>query len=134
MRKPSVPKVADADEYVLGLVRSKPGALVPHFLIHSYLYYVCDWPIISDDAFDEIVKLLGEKWDDIQHPHKALIDRTLLKSGFYLKYPRIIPYAAASLVRRFRPDGAPFRRKIDESCLLPPACGSPPKQNNMSGI
>ena len=127
MRKRSVPKAVDgsADEYCLGLVRAKPGLLVPHFLMHSYLYYVCDWPIISDDAFDEIVKRLEANWDAIKHPHKALIDRSLLKTGFYLKYPRITPYAAASLVRMFRPEGAPFRRTIDESMLLPPACGCP---------
>ena len=101
MRKPSVPKVADADEYVLGLVRSKPGALVSHFLIHSYLYYVCDTPIISDAAFDEIVKLLDARWEIIEHPHKALIDRTLLKSGFYLQYPLIVQHSAADFVGRF---------------------------------
>lgn len=102
MRKRSVPKAADkvgADEYCLGLVRAKPGLLVPHFLIHSYLYYVEDSPVITDAAFDEIVRLLDAQWDTVEHQHKALIERSMLKTGFYLEYPPIVPGAAASLHR-----------------------------------
>lgn len=95
MRKPSGPKAAD--RYCLGLVRANPGLLVPHFLLHSYLYYVEDSPVISDAAFDEIVKMLDAQWDTVQHRHKALIDRSMLKTGFYLEYPSIVPGAAASL-------------------------------------
>lgn len=93
------------DSYVLGLVGRKPGLLVPHFLIHSWLYYVADHPLIQDATFDHLVKLLDEKWDRIEHPHKALIDRSLLKSGFYLAYPSIVEPAARALAVKL---GAPL--------------------------
>ncbi|MCW2317150.1 hypothetical protein M2322_002704 [Rhodoblastus acidophilus] len=97
---------------MLGLVASNPNLLVPHFLIHSYLYYKLDHPIISDDAFDSLAKELGAKWDSIVHPHKAAIDPTLLKTGYYLGYPVRVPGAALSLLARFAPPPPkPKRRK-----------------------
>jgi hypothetical protein len=56
--------------------------------------------VISDGAFDELVKLLEENWEEVSHPHKSLIDRNMLKSGFYLKYPEIVKYAAIDLLKR----------------------------------
>jgi hypothetical protein len=79
------------------LVLGNRNLLVPHFLIHSYAYYVEDNPIIGDGTFDLIVRLLGDDWDDIEHQHKHLIDRSLLKSGFYLQYPSRVVYATAAL-------------------------------------
>lgn len=115
-RRASSPQ--SADSYVRGVVGRSPNLLVPHFLIHSYLYYVCDWPIITDETFDYIVEELDAKWETVQHRHKALLDRELLKTGFYLKYPRIAVSAATALVRQFKPRGAPIRRRIDETHIL----------------
>lgn len=84
---------------MLGLVGRNPNLLVPHFLIHSWLYYVADHPIIQDATFDHLVAQLEARWDSIEHPHKALIDRSLLKSGFYLAYPSIVEHSAAALRR-----------------------------------
>lgn len=101
-RKPSSPSAArTADTYVLALIKSHPNLLVPHFLVHSFLYYVMDSAVIQDATFDVIVKTLGEKWDTVEHPHKHLIDPSLLKSGFYLKYPSIVEGAAHSFLREF---------------------------------
>lgn len=88
----------DHDNWVLGVVHRHPNLLVPHFLVHSYLYYVLDRPLISDLAFDAIVSALSENWEVVQHPHKHLIDRTLLKTGFYLEYPSRVPGAAARML------------------------------------
>lgn len=90
------------DSYVLGLVGRNVNLLVPHFLIHSWLYYVADHPIIQDATFDHLVVQLEANWDRIEHPHKALIDRSLLKSGFYLSYPTIVEGAARALMRRLQ--------------------------------
>lgn len=86
------------DEEVLNLVHSNPNLLVPHFIIHSYLYYVVGTPAISDATFDRIVKSLDENWDRITHRHKDRIDRSILKSGFYLIYPEIAKGAALRLM------------------------------------
>jgi hypothetical protein len=93
--------LSKADKYVLGLVTKNPNLLVPHFLIHSYLYYVADAPIIEDATFDVLVKRLGEEWEAVEHPHKHLIDRDLLKTGFYLEYPGIVRGAAEWLLVEF---------------------------------
>lgn len=76
-----------------------PNLLVPHFILHSWLYYVADAPVILDDTFDRIVALLDEKWDEVQHRHKHLIDRSLLKTGFYLQYPGIVEGAAKAMTK-----------------------------------
>ena len=65
------------------------------------MYYVMDHPVISDSCFDEIVRRLGERWEDLEHPHKHLIDRGLLKSGFYLQYPERVRWAALCLLEEF---------------------------------
>lgn len=91
------------DAYVLSLVSAHPNLLIPHFLIHSYLYYVCDWPIISDATFDTLVAQLQVKWESLEHPHKHLLDVSLLKTGYYLRYPRRTASAALSLAERFKP-------------------------------
>lgn len=88
------------EAYIKRLLTSSPNLLIPHFLIHSYLYYVKDKPLVSDRFFDEvIVRGLEEHWERLEHPHKSLIDPSLLNTGFYLKYPPRVRYAAAMLYR-----------------------------------
>lgn len=95
---------SNPDKYTSTLVAKTPNLLVPHFLIHSFLYYVCDWSIISDDTFDRVlVEGLRKRWDSVEHRHKHLIDPSLLKSGFYLRYPRITASSAISLADHFQP-------------------------------
>lgn len=48
---------------------------------------------------------LDARWDALRHPHKALIDRSLLKTGFYLAYPPIVEPAARTLCAKL---GAPL--------------------------
>lgn len=89
-----------ADAYCLSLIATNPNLAVPHYLMHCYMYYVQDDPIISDGAFDEIVRTLASKWASIKHRHKRRLDRKLLKSGFHLKYPSKVPGAVHSLRER----------------------------------
>lgn len=91
--------VETTDAEVLEMVRSNPNLLVPHFIIHSYLYYVVGTPVINDSTFDAIVLGLEQNWDRITHRHKDRIDRSMLKTGYYLQYPEIAKGAALELMK-----------------------------------
>src|SRR3954462_8951478 len=94
----------DPDSFVLELVEKNPNMLVPHWLIASYQYYIEHVPVLADATFDTLVRLLGEKWDQVEHRHKALIDVRLLKTGFYLAehhYPEIVKGSASMFRQEF---------------------------------
>lgn len=57
------------------------GKLVSAYLIHSYLYYVCNMSIISDAEYDEICAELLKQYDEIEHVHKHLVSKEALKAG-----------------------------------------------------
>tara|TARA_B110000090_G_scaffold215_1_gene198 strand:- start:295 stop:585 length:291 start_codon:yes stop_codon:yes gene_type:complete len=78
-----------------------PNMLVPYYLIHSYLYYEKDNPIVSDEEYDRICKMLYESYDTVKHCHKHLIDKETLLSGtgFHLKYNSRIRGAAIQLIK-----------------------------------
>ena len=71
---------------------------VPLYLIAAYAYYVEDNPIITDDCFDWLAKLLKDNWDSITHFHKRCISLDDLSAGTYLgKYPSIVKGALSDL-------------------------------------
>ena len=74
--------------------------LVPYYLMHSYLYYVMNEPIISDIEYDELCKELKDKWDSIEHYHKHLIDKQSLGAGtgYQLQYNKRIEKGALALL------------------------------------
>ncbi len=74
--------------------------LVPYYLMHSYLYYVMNEPIISDIEYDELCKELKDKWDSIEHYHKHLIDKQSLGAGtgYQLQYNKRIENGALALL------------------------------------
>lgn len=41
--------------------------------------------------------MLETHWETIEHPHKHLIDKDFLKSGYHLEYPEIVARSAVSL-------------------------------------
>jgi hypothetical protein len=78
---------------------------VGQYLIHSYLYYICNRPVISDEEFDKICKHLLDNWDDINHMHKHLLCREDLQAGtgFAIKYddyPEIVKSCATRLYQK----------------------------------
>lgn len=82
----------------------KNGTYVECYLTSSFVYYHQPaWRSICTDAtFDWCCKMLLEKWDDIEHPHKHLIDHKSLSTNgaFDLpvdKYPRIVKRVAATM-------------------------------------
>lgn len=73
----------------------EPELLVPHYLIHCYLYYHVCRAIIEDHVFDALQARLAEEWDEVDHQHKHLIDRDGLKSGgHYIQHPLRVRQAA----------------------------------------
>jgi hypothetical protein len=71
-----------------------PDQLVPIYLMSCYLYYVMDTAVLTDGEFDALYRRLDAEWDFIRHPHKELIERSSLKSGYYLSYPLRVRSAA----------------------------------------
>ena len=76
---------------------------VSKYLIHSYLYYICNRPVISDAEFDKICKDLLKDWDNVSHMHKHLVTREDLEAGTgfaikYHDYPEIVKSCATRLV------------------------------------
>lgn len=76
--------------------------LVPYYLMHSYLYYVMNEPIISDIEYDELCKELKDKWDSVEHYHKHLIDKQSLGAGtgYQLQYNKRIEHGALALLNK----------------------------------
>lgn len=89
------------DGYVSGIITANPNMLIPHYLMHSYLYYVMDDPVVSDAMFDTICKSLLAELDGLTHVHKHLVDRDLLVagSGFNVQFPGMVAGAARWLHR-----------------------------------
>lgn len=75
--------------------------MVPYYLMLSYLYYEKNISLIEDTEFDQLCKNLLEKFDEVKHMHKHLIDKTSLEAGtgYDLKYTNMIKGAAMELSR-----------------------------------
>ena len=72
--------------------------LVPHYLIHCFLYYKMNKPIVDDHVFDELARRLDDEWEEAEHFNRDLIDREGLSSGgHYINYPRRVECSAQSL-------------------------------------
>lgn len=87
------------DAEVLKLVKKNPNMLVPWFLMAAYAYYELDDSLISDSTYDEITKMIIQKWFMIDHYHADLLDLDSLKAGTYLgEYPEITKDTAVRLL------------------------------------
>lgn len=65
------------------------------YLVHSYLYYRCDSPVIPDAAFDRICERLAQEYDQVNHRHQDFLDIDALRAGTgfhisYDQYPLIV--------------------------------------------
>ena len=79
--------------------RVNPNMLVPYYLMHSFIYYEINDSIITDYEYDEICRELKDKWDDVTHYHKHLIDVNALGAGtgYQVKYNKRIENASVLL-------------------------------------
>lgn len=98
---------ADPEAYVRDTITANANMMVPHYLIHSFLYYEQDRTLISDDLFDRICRRLRVELDALTHPHKHLVDPECLRAGtgFYLsgRYPALVIGSANALYNQFHP-------------------------------
>ena len=89
--------------------------LVPWYLMAAYVYYYHDDQLISDADFDQMAKLLLEKYDTIEHRHKHLISKEDLAAGTLLlsedQYPSMAKGAALHLLALKQEEKTNTRRK-----------------------
>ena len=83
--------------------RINPNMLVPYYLMHSFIYYEINDSIITDYEYDEICRELKDKWDDVTHYHKHLIDVNALGAGtgYQVKYNKRIENASVLLYNNY---------------------------------
>ena len=91
------------------------GALIPMYLIHSYLYYIAEDPIISDSEYDKICKDLLAAYDIQTHGHRHLVDEAALEAGtgFHIaekSYPYIVKTTALQLLQESKSE---IRSRVD---------------------
>jgi hypothetical protein len=90
----------DRAAFMWSQVGQAPSAMVPWFLMLSWLYYKHDISLVPDEDFDRLCKALQERWDAIEHPHKDFISQDDLKAGtgYAIRdYPSITEGAASRL-------------------------------------
>ena len=63
------------DKAVQALVSERPSLAVPWYLSAGLAYYAWDENIMHDATYDWLCGFLTVHWDEIQHRHKALIQR-----------------------------------------------------------
>lgn len=75
------------------------GGALQQYLVASYCYYIMDKPVIEDEAYDELAKVLLKFWSKLKHPHKRYVTVGDLRAGTLYKlkaedYPSIVKGAA----------------------------------------
>ena len=99
------------------------------YLVHSYLYYILDDPVITDDEYDTLCKELLDKFDTLQHPHKHLTTKESLLAGpgYHIPssaYPTIVKSIAWTIKDKTWKTQKPLTlRQVDDllTALLLPA-------------
>jgi len=99
------------------------------WLVHCYLYYRYNNPIISDRDFDTLTGWVKVSWDVIDHMHKHLvtIDDLNAGSGFAIDYPLRVEGAAMMVLREIQNDSA---RQAPVPKRINPAVKTHTKQPN----
>lgn len=70
--------------------------LIPYYLMSCYLYYKKNEQVLTDKEFDDLCRELYEKWEQLDHPHKKLINKELLlaNTGYSIIFPNIVKQSA----------------------------------------
>ena len=73
---------------------------IAKYLMCAYAYYELNKSLISDTEFDLLAKQILEDWDNIEHMHKYLLTKDMLKAGTYLgEYPTMVRMAVGNYMR-----------------------------------
>lgn len=90
------PTTEPLDDIALDAIQRNPNLIVPWILIGSYLYYCCDFSILSDQLFDSFCHLLQKRYDSFTHRHKTIVTQEHLRAGSLYD---LTPYDYPSIVR-----------------------------------
>lgn len=82
------------------IIGRRRSALVVWWIMAAWAYEVTNTPIISDALFDEIAARLDKEWWKVEHRHKHLLDRKMLKSSLAIngQWPDRAVHAARRLI------------------------------------
>ena len=73
--------MSDPANLFFAVPTEEPDEDLNDYLIHCYLYYELNNPIIYDYDFDQLCKEILKKWDTLTHPHKDLVSKKDLQAG-----------------------------------------------------
>lgn len=74
---------------------------ISFWLMSCFAYYKLQKPFLLDEQFDFLSHLVKECLAETEHPHKHLIDKEFLTTGYYIKeYPLRIQQAAINYLHR----------------------------------
>lgn len=92
------------DYYCMRVTRQTPALLISWWLMSNYAYRIDADPIISDNCYDELCRILLEKFDDLEHPHKHLVTKEDLACGsdFGVAFEDMYPSRVSMAVRSVR--------------------------------
>jgi len=101
--------ISEAEKTYKQTEEEKIRMLIRNYLVHSFLYYELNSPIIPDEQYDKICRELLKYYDKIKKgnfKYKELIDKEALKAGsaYHLRikdYPTEIADKALKLQRLF---------------------------------
>ena len=80
------------DKRCLRICRGNIKRAVSWYVMASYAYYVDDDPIITDECFDKVTKMLLKAHPTLNEEEQKLLPVDLLKAGTYLgEYPAWTP-------------------------------------------
>lgn len=103
-REKKTPNDKPIDGMCMLAISKSLNMYVPWFMMASYLYYIHDLKLISDDLYDSMAKTMLENWDVIEHQHKRFITKEDLAAGtlYALRdadYPNLVKGSASHLVK-----------------------------------
>lgn len=92
------------DGQCLAAIGNRKNAAVSWFMMASYVYYVHDLSMISDELYDQLAKQILRDWDEIEHQHKRFLTKEDLAAGTLYTlnakdYPRIVKGAAQHMIK-----------------------------------
>jgi hypothetical protein len=86
--------------------------MVPWYLMASFAYYKQDDSIFSDAFFDNMSKVMLERWDEIEHFHKDHINKDDLAAGSFLgEYPSRVEGGLDAVRKKFYTKSGSVRKK-----------------------
>jgi hypothetical protein len=79
------------------------NVLLAQYLVHCAAYYLFGESIVSDFRFDRDAKELADRWHEVTHPDRKLVDIEALRSGgtgYYIRFSQRIQNAALYRIKK----------------------------------